>query len=734
MRLSIPTLSLIFCASLTMAADLQPWQKVTNPTEAQVAANFGAPPTEYSSQATWGWNGNATVASLTASMDRFRSLNINAAIITPGRLTARYGTAEYFELVRQVVQEAKKRNFRLWITDDDGYPSGFAGGNFTEVRPELRMEGLVLDRGVAVNPGATLTTEVGGDLIAAVATNSADGSTQLLTPADGKVSFTAPTAGNWAVSLVRCQFRSLPTRSGNSGSGAKDNTHSLGDFLNPETGKMFVKWTMDDYKNAIGDEFGKTVLGFRGDEPGYDVGWAPWSPVLFGEFQKRLGYDLRPYLPAVLATMPEVRMAGQSGAAPSNLPVTLDTAHRAAADYYDMWSDFFRDSFFQQIADWNRAHGMEYQLHVEHEHSLPAMARADGDYFKIFSVVQVPGIDTIWHQIWPDTINDFDKLASSAAHLYGFPTSMCEAFAAYNPAPDIYQARWIINQLLAHGITRIEYMGGGRGYMGDPLFPEVSSYVNRIGYVMSQGRPGAQIGLYIPFSSLWLGDRAAIDGMWALARGLFENQRDFDFVDEHALASMLKPEGNKLVNLSGQGYGAILIPPVSALSKADLTRLKAFAAAGGKVIFFGHGPSLEKDKNFLTATANPDISWATRLEPEVKLTPAVLAALPKADLQLAQPLPLVEYTHRKLQNADVYFIFNRSDQAVATQATFAGTGQAQFWDAKTGAIAPPTGPAAANGTVTVPLEIEGWGTKLIVVGPGAAPSAGAPAKVATIAP
>ena len=36
---------------------------------------------------------------------------------------------------------------------------------------------------------------------------------------------------------------------------------------------------------------------------------------------------------------------------------------------------------------------------------------------------------------------------------------MCEAFAAYNPQPDIKEAGWILNHLLVQGINHIEYMG-----------------------------------------------------------------------------------------------------------------------------------------------------------------------------------------------------------------------------------------------------------------------------------
>ena len=83
------------------------------------------------------------------------------------------------------------------------------------------------------------------------------------------------------------------------------------DYLNPEANKLFDQWTFDAYKQAIGDEMGKTVLGFRGDEP-RRFGFNPWSPVLLAEFQKRKGYDLRPYL----ATVASISIGGRGRGAP----------------------------------------------------------------------------------------------------------------------------------------------------------------------------------------------------------------------------------------------------------------------------------------------------------------------------------------------------------------------------------------------------------------------------------
>ena len=728
------TRALLFLLALPITANAgldHPWQVISDPDVARVAAVFPSPPPEYSAQFTWGWRGPVDRAVIARDLDGMKALGVQAAIIDPNSgMTDPYLSPGYFDLVRVAVEEAKKRNMRLWIMDDGDYPSGMAGGKFTVQRPDLRMEALARPERITVAGGTTFSRELDSNVICAVAINMTNHTSRVLDIRSGGVRWTAP-PGNWEVVLSRRVFRSGPTRSANNPTGAKDYTHSLMDYLNPAADQLFQQWTFEGYRKVIGDEFGKTVLGFRGDEPAY--GFNPWTPNFFAEFQRRKGYDLRPYI-------------GAFANGPANDALT-DEQRRAYADYCDVWSDLFRDNYFDMEGQWCAGHGLEMQLHIEHEEILPQLAIADGDYFKCFRNIQVPGIDIIWHQVWMDNPADFPKLASSAAHLFGHPRAMCEAFAAYRPPPDLDQARWLLNFLMAHGINRIEYMFwpasvpragraprnpagngvstngafAGNRYYQDSAFPAVAAYVNRACYLLGAGRPAAQIGLYIPSSSFWLAEsRAGAEinsNFLAIAHQLIRDQRDFDFMDEQALTSVLKRSGDRLVNLSGQGYRAIVVPPVAAMSLRALEKLRTFARNGGTVIFIGHAPGLVVDRTFLRAKGPADISWSTLLEPAVAVTPAVLDKLPAPDFALDQPDPFVSYNHRHLRDADVYFIFNSGDRKAAFQATLAGSGRAQLWDAYTGKIALLAGTTAADGRVRVPLELDAWGTAMIVLGP-----------------
>jgi hypothetical protein len=65
----------------------------------------------------------------------------------------------------------------------------------------------------------------------------------------------------------------------------------------------------------------------------------------------------------------------------------------------------------------------------------------------------------------------------------------------------------------------------------------------------------------------------------------------------------------------------------------------------------------------------------------------------------------------------MYFFFNESDKEESRIATIAGRGQAQTWDLTTGEIHPISGATAAGDSVRLPLLLEPYEAKVIVVGP-----------------
>jgi hypothetical protein len=685
----------------------KPWQRFNDPGAEEISDNFQSPPVEYSMTFYWGWDGKITEEVIARDLDAFRERGVHIVTLEPGYdMGSPYLSEGWFNMVKRTVELARDRNMRVWIVDEGKYPSGFAGGKFTTDAPELRMKALVDAGRIQIAGGETLERHLSDDIVSAVAINLSDSTNQILDIKSGELAWKAP-EGEWEVVLIKHDFRSSPTRAVNNPTRGKDPTNSLCDYLDSAATQKFIEFTHEQYKKYVGQEFGRTVLGFRGDEPDYSIRGIPWTPEIFAVFKDRKGYDAQPYIASFFS------------------PKLTEEQKRVKADYWDVWSDLFGKNFFKVQADWCALNNLEYLVHLNHEDKMVDLVRSEGDFFECMQYVQMPGVDAIWNQIWPGKLADFPKYASSASHVFGKPRAFTESFAAYSTPPDVEQAKWVLDHQFVRGINMTEVMfipasSGGQlglsGWTATEQFPSIAKYVHRTSYLLSQGRPTAQIAVYYPTTSLWLGNNKSNDHVLYLMQQLLERQRDFDFLDENALSSRLKIDNGTFRNLSGQSYHAVIIPSAIAISKKALDQLRAFSASGGKVIFLGQEPSLIVEKTFLNASEPADLSWAIR-EPSEELTQQVMEVMPPSDIRLEQSIPSVKYIHRSLRNADLYFFFNESTDSQLSNAILAGRGCVQEWDALTGEIKVLTSAASHDGYIKISLVLKPYESKFIVVGP-----------------
>ena len=720
MRNLLSTLILSFLTMMVAYAQ-QPWQKINDIGLKDIAANFMNPPAENGLVLWWGWDGPVNEEVIKQDLDKIKSFGFKQVMIEAGYgMTATYLSPGWFELVKTATEQARIRGMRVWVEDEGKYPSGFAGGKFSTDRPDLRMQGLVITEKIDAVAGQVISRKLTSETLSAISVNLDDNSIQYIPIIKGELHWTAP-AGKWQILLAEHQFRTSQTRSVNNPTRGKDISASLFDYLNPEATRQFIIWTHEQYKKYVGAEFGKTFMGIMGDEP--DFGYTPWTPKMLDEFKKRKGYDIQPYLASFFV---------------KNLP---EDARRAKADYWDVWSSLFSENFFKIQADWCAENKIEYIVHLNHEEIGPALVKSEGDYFKNMRHVGIPGVDAIWSQIWMDHEADYPKLASSAAHVFGKPRAFTESFAAYTYKPTVTQAKWVIDYQLVRGINLAQIMfmassaqkprpdsvrkttpstpptmAGQRvgSFFTTDSFPAVAQNINRATYLLTLGRPAAQIALYFPTSSMWLGDDESNKSNLSIAQQLLEKQLDFDFIDEQALTSVLTIDKGSLKNLSGQRYYAVIIPSITAISKTALEKLKTFAASGGKVIFMGYEPSIVVDQTFLKASGPENLDWAVR-EPSGNFTQTVMNALPHADVALEQSCPDIKYMHRHIIDGELYFFFNESAIKQANKVTIEGKGKPQTWDASSGRIETISGTSSNKDFVSLPLTFEPYETKFIII-------------------
>ena len=709
-----PLLATLLLAFSAVAAD-RPWQQITAPSTIDAAANFVSPPAEYGMVLWWFWNGQMAEADIVHDLDDMHAHGVSSVMIWAYYgLQIDYLSDTWFARVQFAVAQARERGMRVWLMDEGSYPTGFAGGAFTRDHPDQRMKALVATSHGSASSGKTVTLTVAPEAMAAWAVERTSKTTVTLPIVNGKVTWTAP-SGTWDITSADWQYRTPATRYVNNPGFAKNTQYSAFDFLDPDAARTFLAIVHERYKSAIGDEFGKTVMGFMGDEP--DCVAIPWTARSLAEFQDRKGYDLLPRMFSLLTSTPSA------------------SDRRVQADYYDVWSALYRENFFRVQADWCAANGLEYIVHLNNDDNLVALAPPAGDYFRDMRYVQMPGVDAIWRQIWPGTVADFPKLASSAAHLNGRPRAFSESFAVYGRGLTIEQAKWVMDYEFVRGINLFECMlylsdqSQFREYFHPPdwrgspqwdHFPALAQYSNRASYLLSIGAPAARVAIFVPMASLWLGNSAANQATYDIARRLLEAQRDFDFIDEQALTEPAPVDSGGLRNHSGQLYRTVVVPQGSVLSGAALAALHRFSDAGGVVIFAGSKPTMAYDATFRDAYT-PAIDWGI-VDAGVKLD-----SLGASDVTFAAAAPSVKTLHRRWQDADLYFFFNESASAVDVTATLEGSGTVQDWDPGAGVIQA----LASQNPAAVSLHLDPYGSRFIVIGaeptgltPALAPPAG----------
>lgn len=694
MRNTLFILISLLLSALPVSAQEHSWEGIHETPLSRLESQFQTPPTEYANHVIWGIGGNLTHKDICADLDSIYQRGFRSVILEAGyHLPFDYLSEGWFKMVADIAREVKRRGMKMWIIDEGKYPSGFAGGKFTKERPDLRMQALVVLDRRQVAAGEVISKEsVDSRVLSAVAVCQDAGVADREVPVENHaISFNAG-LHRWEILLVGADYRTGQTRAVNNPTGGKDTKNSQMDYLNPKAVRQFIDWTHEQYKRYIGKYFGTTMLGFRGDEP--DYAYVPYTPAITDSFIHRKGYDPRPHMASIFSPSPSLK----------------DRQFRA--DYWDVWSRMFAQSFFKQQADWCKANGVAHVTHLNKDHFMPDCVRAEGDLFRDLSQIQIPGIDAIWNQIWPDTVNDFPKYASSVAHVYGKPRAFSESFAAYYSVPTMKDARYVVDYQMVRGINFFEFMfwpakSKKQGWMSSPGMKDLNAYTNRATYLLSQGRPGARVAVYYPVSTLWLGNTEVDGQIKRISHLLLEHQQDFDYVTDDAFHNGLTLQQGALVSKSGQHYTTLVVPSSEVISAEAERVINAFVKGGGRLLLWGEQPDKVSDKTF-TKMEDIDLPEEVWVEPTSEWTGTVAKAMPEPELAVKNLAPLdidshklrpgerrrkpidptidLRYQRRELPDGSLYFIFNEGHRQQHCLLGMDRVGHLQQWIAETGEV------------------------------------------------
>jgi hypothetical protein len=671
---------------------------------------FKEPPSYYRSAPLWVWNDRMTTEAIDDGLQDFQRKGIGGVFIhpRPGLITP-YLSEEWFSLCGHAVTTGKRLGMKVWIYDENSYPSGFAGGHVPAKMPDATRIGLKM---VSL---PELPAELPRDMLLVLrkeATAFSD-----ITPLLKSQKFGT---GDYRIfSLVREEPK--PWHGG----------FTYVDLLRPEVTREFIDVTMNAYKRAVGGEFGAVVPGVFQDEaemrpagePGARV--VSYTAALFQKFQKRWGYDLKLALPSLYDDIGEWR--------------------KVRHDYYATILDLFVQGWAKQYFDYCTANNLKLTGHYwEHAWPRPVM---NPDNMACAAYAHIPGIDVLMNEYRAEPDGQFGnvrivKEIRSVANQLGYERTLSETYGASGWDLTFADQKRIADWQFALGVNlvnqHLSYVTiKGARKRDHPLsfsyhepwwkhYRVLADYLGRLSVALCAGEQRNKILVLEPTTTAWMyaspgSNESEIDSVGrafqAFVNELEAAQIEYDLGSEDILRNHAAVNGRQLV-VGHRSYDLLILPPgLENLDANTADLLGTYLAHGGAVISCVETPGYIDGKvsgrvNFLLAKHGD--SWLRPSEGAVvesihQLSPPALRFADTAGIPRA--FPMVFHHRRVLEDAEILFLANTGLEQYSGVIDAPGKA-CDRWDPFTGLVEPY--PATANGDrVTLKVSLPPSGSLLL---------------------
>lgn len=537
---------------------------------------------------------------------------------------------------------------------------------------------------------------------------------------DGTLDWTPP-AGNWVV--LRFGYSLLGIT----------NHPATAEATGLEVDKLnrgYVKNYMDGYLNSYKDTVGADYMGKRGIRyvitDSWEAGSQNWTDDMVAQFKKRRGYDPMPWMPVLTGQVVESAAASD----------------QFLWDFRKTIGDLIADEHYGQVQASLKERGIG---HYGESHESGRAFVADGMEVKKLDDVpmsamwtQVPGVNKEQYGYNAD-----DRESASVAHIYGQNLVAAESLTAA-AAPWAWSPATLkptADQELLNGINRfvihesahqplIDKAPGltlgpfGQWFNRNETWAEEAGawtdYLARSSYLLQQGHFAADV-IY------FYGEDSNLTAIFDKKSPDVPAGYGFDYINADGLIHELSVADGRITTKSGMNYRVLALDPYSKHMSLPVLRGIHKLVEDGAVVtgekptdtpsladdaaefkklndeLFGDGSGVHSvGKGKVYAGQNAEATLKA-----LNVTPDFDHTKPQSDTRIL-------FVHRKLADADIYFLDNRNDRDETVDASFRVSGKApELWYAETGQ-SKPVSYSIADGRTTVPLHFEPWGTVFVV--------------------
>ena len=596
-----------------------------------------------------------------------------------------FGGPDWWADMDIILDECEKRDMKVWILDDQHFPTGYANGLIAKKYPHLRQWGII-ERHVDVmgpmeDASLLMIPSCDDEPLVGVIAYPRTGNDEEISPnpidltanAKGGYLYWNIPAGCWRVFFLY--------RSHRGGRG------DYMDMISDESSHALIEAVYEPHFEHYAKYFGKTLVGFFSDEPCFGNQYVSARRVDFGFYEHRVGNDglSLPYNDEVLSLM-TAELGEDARPYLGELWYFSDHAPKTRLAYMNAVTSLWRRCFSYQVGNWCRDHGVMYIGHIIEDMNCHArLTHSGGHYFRSLEGQDMSGIDIVLHQVMPGMAHYMHnctaaggmsdptffhyvlaQLAASMAHQYPHMKgrAMCEEFGAYGWAEGCTMMKWITDFLLVRGVNHFvphafspDYPDpdcpphfGGEGH--DPQldgFTHLMGYTNQVAHLLYGGKHLTSCAILYHAEGEWMNRRGEAMLMEVPAKALYDRHLNYDFICLDALKTASVEKGSLLVN--GETYGALVVPYAPVLPDSLTAMVKSLVSAGVPVLLCEDRPyGLEGD-----VVAVSDL-------------PARIRALGLADITVEGNCPLMRHYHVRRDGTDVFMFFNE-DSVHTAKAT-----------------------------------------------------------------
>jgi hypothetical protein len=522
------------------------------------------------------------------------------------------------------IRLAKEAGMQVWVADDNGYPSGQAGGLVVEVDPafELRVLSPVVRRGQGPQTIRMDLPPTAEKFVSAMIYPEKDGqpvyADGVAVAISGNRLVATGLDGPWVLHAFAVKINNdagspaVGTASPETGFG---NTGHYPNLLDSAAMEKFVDLTHAEYARRLGS-LTKQIDLFYSNEPQLGTTWftngerqggevfLSWVSELPQRFDEDHGYDLMPLLPALFG--------GDN-----------DEARLVRRHFHQTVGAMLAENFSGRIGAWAEKHGVGSTGHPLLEESMLFHVASYGDFFKFVEPMQVLACDVPMPDGQSYNANPLHFGASWNYWMPKFLSSVAQAkdrkdvVALLDPivARTVHdlvlpaqKIRRIVNLAAFCGVNRFTNYLFWDQY--DPAdYRALNEYIGRLCLVLQGARSAATVAVYYPIETLqaeflpaaavwspefwpkvWQRIVERIKDQDEVARSLVLRGIDFNWLHGDWIREGHVEDG-VLIAANGR-YTTIVMPEVELLPLDVAEKLARFEKGGGKIIWVKSLPQL----------------------------------------------------------------------------------------------------------------------------------------------